>query len=76
MADPMSVELQRDNIFINDNDLQISFQRTVRVPDNQHIANLPPDLGDFPLEQVDDFTSTMGAEMTAKGGFFFPMYRK
>ena len=76
MADPMSVELEYDRILINDNDLEISFQRTVRVPDNQHTAELPPALGYFPLEQVDDFANTMGAEMTAKGGFFFPMYRK
>jgi ubiquitin len=74
MADPMSVELRSKSIFIN-NDLCITFRRTVRVPDNQHIADLPPDLGDFPLEQVDDFTNTMGAEMTAKGGVFFPMYQ-
>jgi hypothetical protein len=74
MADPMSVELRSKSILIN-NDLRISFRRTVRVPDNQHIADLPPDLGAFPLEQVDDFTSTMGAEMTAKGGVFFPMYQ-
>jgi hypothetical protein len=75
MADPMSVELKRYKILIN-NDLRVSFRRAVRVPDNQHIADLPPNLGAFPLQQVDDFASTMGAEITAKGGAFFPMYRK
>ncbi|KAG9200675.1 hypothetical protein G6514_006855 [Epicoccum nigrum] len=74
MADPMSVELKRYKILIN-NDLRVSFRRAVRVPDNQHIADLPPNLGAFLLQQVDDFASTMGAEMTAKGGAFFPMYR-
>ena len=75
MADPLSVKLKHDRIIIND-DLRISFRRTVRVPDNEQISHLPPDLGAFPLKQVDDYMTTIGAEMAAKGGVFFPMYRK
>lgn len=56
--------------------LQISFQRTVRVPDDQGENNLPPSLGTFPLYSVSKFRHTMPADMAAKGGLFLPMYRE
>lgn len=57
-------------------DLRISFQRTVRVSDNADVNNLPPGLGGFPLHAVADHEATMPKGMLAKGGYFFPMYRK
>jgi hypothetical protein len=72
---PLHCELIHDAIVVND-DLRISFRRTVRVPDNNQTSKLPPDLGAFPLKAVSDHKSKMNASMTAKGGLFFPMYRK
>jgi len=66
--------LKNDHVLLGD--LDISFRRTVRVPDNQQISKLPPDLGKFPLFQVKDYASKMPAEMAAKGGLFMPMYGK
>jgi hypothetical protein len=37
---PLNCELKDDTIVVND-DLSISFQRTVRVPDNQQTSFLP-----------------------------------
>lgn len=54
----------------------ISFQRTVRVPDNQGENNLPPSMGTFPLYPVANYRETLPAEMALKGGLFFPMYRE
>ncbi|KAL8638242.1 MAG: hypothetical protein Q9226_009009, partial [Calogaya cf. arnoldii] len=54
--------------------LRISFQRTVRVPDNQGENKLPPSLGTFPLYSVSNFPETMPADMATKGGLFLPMY--
>lgn len=53
----------------------ISFERTLRVPDNQIVNNLPPSLGQFPLFSVADY-ETMPAEMAKKGGVFLPMYQR
>ncbi|KAH6673577.1 hypothetical protein B0J14DRAFT_512163 [Halenospora varia] len=65
----------KDNI-IHLEDVQISFQRTVKVPDNHNSSELPPSFGKFPLYPVKDHASKLPPEMVAKGGLFFPMYQK
>tara|TARA_R110002003_G_scaffold214_2_gene16038 strand:+ start:513 stop:767 length:255 start_codon:yes stop_codon:yes gene_type:complete len=72
---PLTCELKGHSIIIDD-DLQISFRRTIRVPDNAQTSFLPPDLGAFPLEPVSRYADKMCAGMVAKSGLFFPMYRK
>lgn len=57
-------------------DLEISFQRTVRVADNNKVNNLPPSLGKFPIYDTADFKQTLPPHMIAKGGYFIPMYRE
>lgn len=41
--------------------LTVEFQRTLRIPDDGRTYPLPPGLGRFPLQHVDDFdyTSTL-----------------
>lgn len=56
--------------------LKISFQRTVRVPDNDHNSDLPPGMGNFPLYSVANYKNNMPTNMALKGGLFLPMYRK
>ena len=79
-AQPLSVELKHDyysqgsHVLVND-DLRISFRRTIRVPDNHQTSCLPPDLGAFPLKPISGYANKITAEMVAKGGLFFPMYR-
>ncbi|KAL8650178.1 MAG: hypothetical protein Q9226_005253 [Calogaya cf. arnoldii] len=68
-----------DQVLITDSTpgrVAISFQRTVRVPDNQGENYLPPGLGTFPLYSVRNFQETLPATMAAKGGLFFPMYQR
>jgi len=57
-------------------EVSISFQRTVRVPDNSNVSSLPPTLGEFPLYKVQDYRHTLPPKMCAKGGLFLPIYRK
>ncbi|KAI1769829.1 hypothetical protein F4818DRAFT_310234 [Hypoxylon cercidicola] len=59
----------------NPQELSITFQRTIRVPDNAGTSQLPPGLGRFPLFKVRDYASRLPPEMTAKGGVFLPMYQ-
>ncbi|KAL8947960.1 MAG: hypothetical protein Q9222_005807 [Ikaeria aurantiellina] len=47
-------------------DVSISFQRTVRVPDNQDKNFLPPSLGTFPLYSAASFSHTLPDTMAAK----------
>jgi len=56
--------------------LEISFQRTIRVPDNGHHSDLPPGMGKFPLYSVANNKNKLPADMALKGGLFLPMYRK
>lgn len=56
--------------------LSISFQRTIRVADNNETSGLPPDLGEFPLYLVSDYAQNMPETMAAKGGIFFPIYER
>lgn len=58
------------------NDLEISLRRTVRVPENTVAYDLPPDLGPFPLFNIEQFSSRLPTAMVKQGGIFFPMHRK
>ncbi|KAF2649096.1 hypothetical protein K491DRAFT_708357 [Lophiostoma macrostomum CBS 122681] len=71
---PLPCRLDVDDIVVN-NDLRISFRRTIRVPDNQQVSYLPPDLGKFPLTPVMDHHSRLPKDVSKKGGLFFPMYQ-
>ena len=51
----------------------ISFQRTLRVPDDNQDYPLPAGLGRFPLESVDDFPVPAGWH--DHGGVFLPIRR-
>lgn len=53
----------------------INFQRTLRIPDDNSVYSLPPGLGSFPLNHVDDYSETLPALWKAHGGAFLPMYQ-
>ncbi|KAF2128768.1 integral membrane protein [Dothidotthia symphoricarpi CBS 119687] len=74
MANALSMELKNDCVIVN-NDLKISFQRTIRVPDNNQTSFLPPNLGAFPIKPVSQHVNKLPAAMSAKGGVFFPMHQ-
>jgi hypothetical protein len=56
--------------------LNISFMRTVRIPEDGGIYDLPPDLNEFPLFNVQAFSQRLSPSMAALGGLFIPTYRK
>tara|TARA_R110002003_G_scaffold214_6_gene16055 strand:+ start:4264 stop:5103 length:840 start_codon:yes stop_codon:yes gene_type:complete len=70
----MVCTFHNDKIFVN-NDLCITFERTIRVPDNDSSSSLPPELGEFPLHKVSDYATKLPRSMAAKGGLFFPMHQ-
>ena len=53
----------------------IDFQRTLRIPDDNREYPLPPGLGRFPVEHVDDFADKLPEAWQRHGGVFIPMYQ-
>ena len=54
---------------------RISFQRTLRIPDDGSDYPLPPGMGEFPLHHIDDYRSKLPAGWARHGGVFMPMYQ-
>jgi hypothetical protein len=72
-ADHRSIQISRGRV---KGLATITFQRTLRVPDNKVVNNLPPSLGQFPLFSVGDYKDCMPEDMAGKGGIFLPMYQR
>ena len=53
----------------------VDFQRTLRIPDDNNSYPLPPGLGRFPAQHVDDFAKKLPEDWVAHGGIFIPMYQ-
>ena len=75
------IELRRDQLTFSFPEVHsearcaVSFQRTLRIPDDGREHFLPPGLGRFPLEQVDDYADRLPAQWKSHGGVFMPMYQ-
>ena len=55
--------------------LEISFHRTLRIPDDGNDYPLPPSLGDFPVSHVDDFAVKVPPDWLRHGGVMMPMHQ-
>lgn len=55
--------------------LDIAFQRTLRIPDDDRTYPLPPGLGCFPLRHVDDFSARVPEDWRPRGGVMLPMFQ-
>lgn len=56
-------------------ELQISFQRTLRIPDDANDYPLPPGLGAFPIQHVDDHAASVPSSWLQYGGVMLPMFQ-
>jgi hypothetical protein len=54
----------------------VSFQRTLRIPDDGRTYPLPPGLGVFPLFKVQEYRDRVPPEWREQGGAFIPMYQR
>jgi hypothetical protein len=54
---------------------QIDFQRTLRIPDDGKIYDLPPSYSRFPLRHVDDYANRLPPQWLKRGGLMMPMYQ-
>lgn len=53
----------------------ISFQRTLRLPDDGKTHHLPPGLGRFPLRHIEDFDLKKHNHLKNRGGIIMPMFQ-
>lgn len=54
---------------------QVNFQRTLRIPDDNREYPLPPGLGRFPMEHVEDHAARLPPAWVEHGGVLLPMYQ-
>jgi hypothetical protein len=54
---------------------RIEFQRTLRIPDDNRAYPLPPGVGRFPMEHVEDHAPRLPSGWAAQGGVLLPMYQ-
>ena len=75
------IELQDDQLVFQFPDLHadavlhVRFQRTLRIPDDNRDYPLPPGLGMFPLQHVDDYAGQAPQSWAEHGGVFLPMHQ-
>lgn len=75
MRASLPVTLVADEIRVGPN-VCLSFQRTLRIPDDGRHWPLPPGLGRFPLRRIADCGDRVPAAWREEGGFLLPMYQR
>lgn len=56
-------------------ELEIGFERTLRIPDDGEVYPLPPSLGAFPIHRVEDYLDRVPKAWRETKGYFIPMYQ-
>lgn len=75
------IELKNDKLVFNfpevhpEARLEISLQRTLRIPDDGSAYPLPPGLGRFPVRHIDDYANNVPQPWLRRGGVIVPMYQ-
>ena len=69
------LEISQDRLHLGER-FAVSFQRTLRIPDNGRTYPLPPGLGRFPIYRVADFADRVPPEWHEHGGVFIAMYQR
>ena len=54
----------------------ISFQRTLRVPEDGREYPLPANMGTLPIYRIEDFADKVPLHWLEDGGFFIPLYQR
>jgi hypothetical protein len=56
--------------------LDIAFHRTIRMPDDGKLHQLPGSLGTFPLHNVGAYVDQLSDNIVQQGGIFLPMWQR
>lgn len=75
MNTKLDITVRGDRVFFGEG-LSLTFQRTLRIPDDGKTYPLPPGLGAFPVRRVDDYADRVPEAWRAHGGVFLPMFQR
>ena len=73
--------LENDKLIIQfpeldeDAGVTIDLKRTLRIPDNGGLHNLPPEIGNFPLRHIEDYDLGDNNVLKDRGGLIMPMFQ-
>jgi hypothetical protein len=71
----LEVSVSRDGLLLGER-FSVSFERTLRIPQDDRLYPLPPGLGRFPVHRVEDCPDRVPATWHEQGGVFIPMYQR
>lgn len=71
----MRVDVRDDRLVVGER-LRISFQRTLRIPDDGRSYRLPPGLGVFPIVAANEYEDGMPEQWRRENSFLIPMYQR
>ena len=71
----LDVTVRRDRIHLGER-FSVSFQRTLRIPDDSNVYPLPPGLGAFPIQSVTDYWDRVPATWRSQNSYFISMYQQ
>jgi hypothetical protein len=71
----LDVTIQQDRVQIGRH-FAVTFERTLRIPDDGREYPLPPSLGHFPVRRVADHADRVPPSWLEHGGVFLPMYQR
>ncbi len=54
----------------------VTFQRTLRIPDDGRVYHLPPGMGTFPVLRVEDCRERVPPAWRERGGVLIPLYQR
>jgi len=69
------VTIDHESVHIGER-FSVSFQRTLRIPDDGRIYPLPPGLNTFPVHRMEDYSDRIPVAWKERGGVFIPMYQR
>ncbi len=72
----LKVKLAGDNRLQIGERFTVTFQRTLRIPEDGGNYPLPPGLGAFPILRVEDFAARVPETWRERGGYIIPMYQR
>jgi hypothetical protein len=71
----MRVAVRDDRLAVGGR-LRITFQRTLRIPDDGRSHPLPPGLGVFPIVATSDYANRVPEHWRGENAFLIPMYQR
>jgi hypothetical protein len=71
----MKIIVKKERVQVGDR-VAISFQRTLRIPEDDQSYPLPPSLGPFTIHKVKDYSERVPRLWLERGGCFIAMYQR